>query len=351
MTTAGTPVMWMRGGTSKGAYFVAEDLPSEPTDRDALLLRIMGSPDPNQIDGMGGANPLTSKVAVVSVSDRSDADLDYLFLQVMVDQPVVTDAQNCGNILAGVAPFALERGLLAPQGDVTQVRIFMANTGQVATATVPTPGGQVNYDGDSVLDGVPGSHAALPLTFSDVAGSKCGALLPTGNVFDVIEGVYCTLIDNGMPCVVMKAEELGVTGYETLETLEANSRLRHKLEAIRARAGQMMTLGDTSDLSVPKMVLVSKPTKGGCINTRTFIPHRCHKTIGVFQAVTVATAAAIPGSPAHDVAQLPKGTSVTVGVEQPAGITEAALVFNHNGEVAEAGIVRTARKLMDGVVF
>ena len=351
MTTSGTPVMWMRGGTSKGAYFLAADLPSDPTARDALLLKIMGSPDAHQIDGMGGANPLTSKVAVVSVSDREDADLDYLFLQVMVDQPVVTDAQNCGNILAGVAPFALERGLVMPESGTTQVRIFMVNTGQVATATVQTPGSNVTYEGDCVLDGVPGSHAAIPLTFADVAGSMCGALLPTGNVSDVIEGIDCTLIDNGMPCVVMKAEALGVTGYETPEALEANGSLRGKLEAIRAKAGPMMSLGDVGALSVPKMVLVSKAVKGGSINTRTFIPHRCHKTIGVFQAVTVATAAALPGSPAHDLSTLPSGTNVAVGIEQPAGVTEAALVFDQHRVVAEAGIVRTARKLMDGVVF
>jgi len=343
--------MWMRGGTSKGAYFLADDLPRDPKRRDALLLRIMGSPDPNQIDGMGGGNTLTSKVAIVSVSDRDDVDLDYLFLQVMVDQAVVTDAQNCGNILAGVAPFALERGLVNPDGDVTQVRIFMANTGQVATATIQTPGGLVTYDGDSQLDGVPGAHAPIPLTFADVAGSKCGALLPTGNVCDSIDGIDCTLIDNGMPCVVMNADALGVTGDESPEVLEGHTVLRQRLEGIRAKAGHLMGLGDTSALSIPKMILVSKPKKGGAINTRTFIPHRCHKTIGVFQAVTVATAAALPGSPAAAVADLPSGKNVRVGVEQPAGTTEAALVFDPSGNVVEAGIVRTARKLMDGIVF
>lgn len=351
MNNDATPVMWMRGGTSKGGYFLASDLPTDTASRDRLLLRIMGSPDPNQIDGMGGGNPLTSKVAVVSKSERSDAELDYLFLQVMVDQAVVTDAQNCGNILAGVGPFAIERGLIKPTDDLTNVRIFMANTGQVAKASIQTPGGRVRYEGDSALDGVPGSHAPIPLIFADVAGSKCGALLPTGNSLDVIDGVSCTLIDNGMPCVVMSANDFGVSGYETPDVLEANECLRAKLEGIRAKAGHLMTLGDTTALSVPKMILVSPPTKGGAINTRTFIPHRCHQTIGVFQAVTVATAAALPGTPAAGAAQLPAGQSITVGIEQPAGLTEVALIFDDEGVVREAGIVRTARKLMDGVVF
>mgnify|MGYP002335664607 CR=1 FL=1 len=343
--------MWMRGGTSKGGYFLAQDLPADMAERDAFLLRIMGSPDPLQIDGMGGGDPLRSKVAVVSKSEREGIDVDYLFLQVMVDQAIVTDAQNCGNILAGVGAFAIERGLIEAQDGETDVSIFMENTGQTARATIQTPGGQPTYEGETAIDGVPGTSAAIPLLFADTAGSMCGALLPTGRVVDAVEGVDCTLIDNGMPCVIMDAADFGLTGQESRDALDADTALKARLEAIRLQVGPMMNLGDVAEKSVPKMTLVSAPTKGGAINTRSFIPHRCHATIGVLAAVTVATAATLEGSPAHRLARMPSGQKLAVGVEQPSGITEAALVLDDSGTVVEAGIVRTARKLMDGEVF
>src|SRR5690606_16293709 len=245
----GIRCMWMRGGTSKGGYFLAEDLPQDTAARDALLLRVMGSPDLRQIDGMGGADPLTSKVAVVRKSEREGVDVDYLFLQVFVDRPIVTDAQNCGNILAGVGAFAIERGLVDAKDGETDVRIFMENTGQVAIATVSTPGGRVTYRGEAKIDGVPGTSAAVPIEFMDTAGSSCGALLPSGNEVDVIDGIKVTMIDNGMPCVVMRAEDLGVTGYETPAELEANAELRQKVEAIRLKAGPIMNLGDVAEKS------------------------------------------------------------------------------------------------------
>ena len=284
MSSRGVPCMWMRGGTSKGGYFLAADLPADPVERDALLLSAMGSPDARQIDGMGGANPLTSKVAVVRRSERAGVDVDYLFLQVFVDQPTVTDKQNCGNMRAGVGPFAIERGLVAAQDGQTIVRIFMENTGQVAVARVETPGGVVTYAGEAHIDGVPGTAAPIPITFADTAGSSCGSLLPTGNAVDVIEGVGCTLIDNGMPCVIMRASDLGITGTESPAALEANTGLREKLEAIRLKAGPLMNLGDVREASVPKMTMVSAPLAGGAIATRTFIPHRCHDAIGVLGA-------------------------------------------------------------------
>src|SRR5690554_1016845 len=249
-SVAGVRCMWMRGGTSKGGYFLAEDLPQDATDRDDFLLSVMGSPDARQIDGMGGAHPLTSKVAVVRKSTREDADVDYLFLQVFVDKPLVSDKQNCGNILAGVGPFAIERGLVAATGETTSVRIYMENTGQIAVAVVQTPGGRVRYTGDARIDGVPGTAAPVPVTFADTAGSSCGALLPTGNAVDDIEGVACTLIDNGMPCVILDAADLGITGDETPATLQDNTALREKLEAIRLKAGPMMNLGDVAKASV-----------------------------------------------------------------------------------------------------
>lgn len=343
--------MWMRGGTSKGAFFLAEDLPGDVAARDAFLLRAMGSPDLRQIDGMGGADPLTSKVAVVKTSAREGVDVDYLFLQVFVDQPVVTDAQNCGNILAGVGPFAIERGLVAAKGDETPVTIYMENTGQVAVARVATPKGAVTYAGEARIDGVPGTSAPVPLEFKDTAGSSCGALLPTGNVVDVIEGVEVTMIDNGMPCVVMRAADMGIRGDEAPEELEANAELRAKLEAIRLACGPLMNLGDVTEKSVPKMTMVTAPKAGGAISTRTFIPHRCHKTIGVLGAVSVATACLLEGSPAAALAQAGEGDTRSLPIEHPTGEMTVIATLDASGTPTSAAILRTARKLMDGIVF
>jgi len=343
--------MWMRGGTSKGGYFLQEDLPADPAFRDVFLLAVMGSPDPRQIDGMGGADPLTSKVAVVSQSDRAGIDVDYLFLQVFVDQAIVSDAQNCGNILAGVGPFAIERGLVKATGDQTRVAIFMQNTGQVAVATVQTPGGVPTYAGTAAIDGVPGTHAPVPLEFRDTAGSSCGALLPTGNTVDHVNGVAVTLIDNGMPCVVMKAIDLGITGYEDRDWLDAATDLKARIEAIRLIGGPMMKLGDVTAKSVPKMMLVAPPRGGGAVTVRSFIPHRAHATIGVLGAVSVATACLLPGSPAAEVAVVPQGRSKMLSVEHPTGEMSCVLETDATGVVVSAALLRTARKLMDGVVF
>jgi 4-oxalomesaconate tautomerase len=300
---------------------------------------------------MGGADPLTSTVAVVSRSARDGVDVDYLFLQVFVDQAIVTDAQNCGNILAGIGPFAIERELVAATGDETPVTIFMENTGQIAVATVCTPGGKVTYAGDAKIDGVPGSHAPIPLAFRDTSGSSCGALLPTGNAVDIIEGVACTLIDNGMPCIVLRASDVGATGYEDRETLDAAEAVKAKIEAIRLAAGSMMNLGDVADKSVPKMMLVAPPRNGGAITVRSFIPKRAHASIGVLGAVSVATACLVGGSPAADVAVVPEGARKTLSVEHPTGEMTCVLETDAAGAVTSAALLRTARKLMDGVVF
>ncbi|OYY70280.1 4-oxalomesaconate tautomerase [Sphingomonas sp. 28-63-12] len=342
---------WMRGGTSKGAFFVAADLPAEAWARDAFLLRIMGSPDLRQIDGMGGADPLTSKVAVVSKSARPGVDVDYLFLQVFVDQPIVSDSQNCGNMLAGVGPFAIERGLVAGRDGETRVTIYMVNTGQTAIATISTPGGVPRYDGDARIDGVPGTAAAIPLEFTETAGSSCGALLPTGNAIDAIQGIACTLIDNGMPCVVMRAADLGISGYEDRATLDADTAMKTRIEAIRLVAGPMMNLGDVTEKSVPKMMLLAAPVAGGAISTRSLIPHRVHATIGVFAAVSVATACLIPGSAADGIAVVPGGRRKTLSVEHPTGEMSCILDMDEAGAIASVALLRTARKLMEGTVF
>ena len=343
----GIPCLWMRGGTSKGAYLLARDLPADPGARDALLLRIMGSPDPRQIDGIGGGDPLTSKVAVLGASTRPDADVDYLFLQVFVDRALVSDAQGCGNILAAVGPAALERGLVAARDGQTAVRIHMINTGEVATALVQTPGGRVTYDGGTAIDGVPGTAAPVPLIFTGIAGSMCGALLPTGRAVDVIDAVACTLIDNGMPIVVMAAADFGLTGREPPEALEADTALKARLEAIRLQAGPMMGLGDVGAKSVPKMTLVSTPDRGA-IHTRSFIPHRVHAGIGVFAAISVATACRLAQGPAAALARLPQGHRFAI--EHPTGAAEVLLEPLPDGSF-RAGTLRTARKLMDGLVF
>ena len=343
--------MWLRGGTSKGGFFLADDLPAATAGRDALLLRVMGSPDTRQIDGMGGADPLTSKVAVVGKSTRDGVDVDYLFLQVFVDQAIVTDAQNCGNMLAGVGPFAIERGLVSATGDETPVTVFMVNTGQTAVALCRTPGGVLTYKGDARIDGVPGRAAPIALQFRDTVGSSCGALLPTGNAIDVIDGVDCTLIDNGMPCVVFKAEDVGATGYEDRDTLDSATVLKAKIEAIRLQAGPLMKLGDVKEKSVPKMMLVAPPAHGGALTVRSFIPHRAHATIGVLGAVSVATACFVPDSPAARVASIREGNRQTLSIEHPTGEMSCVLELDDDGQVATAAILRTARKLMDGHVF
>ena len=341
----------MRGGTSKGGFFLADDLPSDTASRDAFLLRAMGSPDPRQIDGMGGADPLTSKIAVVSRSAADGIDIDYLFLQVFVDQPIVTDKQNCGNMLAAVGPFAIERGLIAVTDGETRVAIRMVNTDQVAVATVCTPGGRVAYDGDTAIDGVPGTAAPIPLAFRDTAGSTCGALLPTGHAVNRIDGIEATLIDNGMPCVILRASDVGIRGDEDRETLDADAGFKARVEAIRLQAGPLMHLGDVADQSVPKMVLVSPPVAGGAIATRCLIPHRVHASIGVLAAVTVATACLLPGSPAAALAMTSGGRRQTLDIEHPSGATRCVVELDDAGQVIGAGIVRTARKLFDGRIF
>lgn len=355
MTQTAIPCTVMRGGTSKGLYFRKDDLPADEAQRDAALLAAMGSPDPRQIDGMGGAHPLTSKIAVVGPSTHPDADIDYLFLQAVVDEARIDAGQNCGNLLAGIGPFALEEGLLPAQDGVTQVRIHMLNTGSIAVAAVQTPGGKVRYDGEARIDGVPGTAAPVPIDFLDVAGSSCGALLPTGQVRDVVNGVEVTCIDNGMPVVVMRAADFGKSGYETPEELEADAELKAKVEAIRLAVGPRMNLGDVARKTVPKMCLVAPAQHGGTICTRNFIPHRVHEAIGVFGAVSVATACVTPGSVAAEVAGIADVEAVKeLEVEHPTGFFTVAMDVRVEGgqvRVERSALLRTARRLMRGEVY
>jgi len=347
--------MQMRGGTSKGLYFLADDLPAEAAARDDLLLRVMGTPDPRQIDGVGGAHPLTSKVAVVAPSaqrqiDGAFIDVDYLFLQVMVDQAIVTDKQNCGNILAGIGPFAVERGLVPAGGDQTSVRIRMVNTGGIVTATFPTPGGRPRYDGDTAIDGVPGTAAAVVLDFED-SGTASG-VFPTGNLTDDFGGIPVTCVDNGMPVVVVAAASFGKTGQEPVAALEDDEELNKRVQELRREAGKAMGLGDVSGTTVPKISLVAPPARAGTISTRTFIPVRVHESIGVLGAVSVGTAIMVPGAVGHDLAVLDGGPRLSI--EHPGGALQVEVELDTSvtpPRVIRSGVVRTARKLFDGTVF
>jgi 4-oxalomesaconate tautomerase len=344
----------LRGGTSRGLFFDAADLPAGDAERDDLLLRLMGTPDPRQIDGLGGSTSLTSKVAVVSRSEHPDADVDYLFLQLGVDAATVSDQQNCGNILAGVGPFAVERGLVPAADGETSVRIRMVNSGSIAVASFPTPGGTVEYRGDVAIAGVPATAAPVVLAFTDTEGSATGSLLPTGHVRDSIEGVEATCVDNGMPVVVAMAGSFGLTGYETHEELAADAELLARVDAFRVKAGQLMGLGDVSSSSVPKTALLSPARDGGQVCTRSFIPVQPHTSIGVLAAVSVVTGMLLPGAVGHELtADWPRHRS-QVDVEHPTGHLLVDVVVDAGAtppRVVRSGVVRTARKLFDGTAF
>jgi len=344
----GLPCMLMRGGTSKGAYFLAQDLPADRAERDGLLLRIMGSPDPRQIDGIGGAHPLTSKVAVVSASDDPGADVDYLFLQIGVDAPVVSDAQNCGNLLAGVGPFAIERGLVKPGDGETPVRIRMLNTGQLATATILSPGGRVQYAGDADLPGVPGTAAPIVLEFG-----APDTLLPTGQVSDIVDGTRVTCIDAGMPVVLLDAQDFDVTGRESPQELEANAELATRIARIRRAALPLMGLDPATATTVPKLALISPPQNGGTVSTRTFIPVRCHTAIGALAGVSVSAGLLLDGAVGLRHAKLPP-TGEPLRLEHPTGHLDVAVDLDPAADpprLRRSGVVRTARKLFDGIVY
>ncbi|MFE3824674.1 4-oxalomesaconate tautomerase [Streptomyces sp. NPDC059092] len=363
------PCWFMRGGTSRGPFFRSADLPADRAARDAVLLAAMGSPDPRQIDGLGGANPLTSKVGVVGPGTRPDVDLDFTFAQVQPGSDLVDTTANCGNMLAAVVPFAVESGLLVPDGDTTTARVLTRNTGLVAEISIRTPpaaspgdripaGRYVAYAGDTAIDGVPGTAATVTIGFLDTAGSICSGLLPTGNVRDRVEAagvgpVDVTCVDNGQPLVIVDAADLGRTGHESAEALNADTELKERLEALRLVCGELMGLGDVTAKNYPKMTLVSPPARGGTITTRSFIPHVCHGSIGVLAAVTAATACVLDGSVAAGLADVPPGTDVSVSVEHPAGEFTVRLGLSADAprRVTTSALVRTARLIMAGDVL
>lgn len=350
MEARAVPCTLMRGGTSRGPFFLASDLPSSPAARDAALISAMGAGHDLQIDGLGGGNPLTSKVAIVSPSARPDADIDYLFAQVNVAEQRVDTSPNCGNMLSAVGPFALERGLVRAQPGETRIRIFNVNTGKRIEAVVQTPDGRVTYDGACRIDGVPGTAAPIRLTFLDATGSKTGALFPSGRQTDLIAGIPCTLIDAATPLVIIRATDLGKTGHETPAALDGDRAFMGRLEALRREAGHRMGLGDVRDLVVPKPVLVAPPAAGGTLAARYFMPHSAHKALAVTGAVGIATAAAITGTVAHAVAT-GAGLGTTIRIEHPSGALDLMLAQRWAGGPFEASLVRTARKIFEGNVF
>ncbi len=346
--------MQFRGGSSKGLYFLASDLPKDEALRNRVLLAIMGGGDMRQIDGLGGAHPLTSKIAVVSPSDRENTDIDYLFIQAVVGEDRVDVTPNCGNILAGVGPFAIEKGLVTAREGETPVNIFMVNSSNRCELMIKTPGAQVEYQGDLCIDGVPGTSAPVICNYMDLAGSACGSLLPTGNVIDVVDGIEVSCIDNGMPVVVLRARDFGISGYETCDAMNSNNELKKRLESIRVQLGPMMNLGDVTNKVVPKMSLIAPPVTGGHVCTRTFIPKVCHDAIGVLGAVSVATVCIMPGSVADGIAIVPPGQQKHLSVEHPSGefsVSLGVVGTEEHPEVLTAGLLRTARLLSSGVAY
>ncbi|HEV2220774.1 MAG TPA: 4-oxalomesaconate tautomerase [Casimicrobiaceae bacterium] len=344
------PCLFMRGGTSRGPFFDAADLPADIPTRDRVLLAVMGSPDWRQIDGLGGAHPLTSKVGIVRRSALPGIDLEFLFAQLQPDKDTVDTTPNCGNMLAAVVPFALESGMVVAHGDTSTYRVLTLNTDMRCDITVRTPGDRVEYEGDARIDGVPGTSAPIKISFLDTAGSVCSGLLPTARAKDVIDGIEVTCIDNGMPLVIVRASDVGCTGAETVAQLNADTALKARIERLRIAAGHAMGLGDVADRNYPKMTLVSPPRQGGSIGTRSFIPHACHDAIGVLAAVTVGTACVLDGSVAHAVAVVPDGNTKTLSVEHPTGELSVELELDPTqpGTVARAALLRTARLLMRG---
>jgi len=353
MSYESIPYMQIRGGSSKGIYFDKNDLPQDENLRDEIILSIVGR-DSRQIDGLGGANPLTSKVAIVSKSEKENCDIDFLFVQVVVGENRVDSSPNCGNILSGVGVFAIENKMVLPTEDMTTIKVNMINSNNICELVMQTPNKKLKFDGEARIDGVPGTSAPIICNYLDVAGSVCGSLFPTGNKKDIVNDIDITCIDNGMPVVLINANQLGITGYESCEELSKNSELRKTLEELRLEVGPMMNLGEVSKKVVPKMTIVSAPKNGGSINTRTFIPHNCHAAIGVLGAVSVASACLYDECVTSDIIKVKNMPIANLTIEHPSGEFTVELTsekINDELSIKKAGLLRTARLLSKGVAY
>jgi 4-oxalomesaconate tautomerase len=348
------PYMHLRGGSSKGLFFNAADLPADEKQRNLTVLAALegvGIGDLRQIDGLGGGSSLSSKVAIVSLSKSQSVDLEYFFIQDMIGKGRVSTVQTCGNILAGVVPFAIESGMIPATHPTTSAKVGILNTGGVCEVIVETPNGQVNYAGNVKIDGVLGTAAPILCNYLDTMGATCGQLFPTGNFIDVINGKQMTCIDNGMPLVLLRASDFGISGNETKAELDAHVDLKKQLEIIRLQIGHKMNLGDVREQSVPKMCLIAPAQKGGLVNTRMFIPHVCHDAIGVLAAVSAATACILPNTVAEGIVSLPKSGENAYSIEHPSGEMTVSLEKDEKGQIQKSGVIRTARLLSKGVVF
>jgi len=348
------PCVLMRGGTSKGPYFLGQDLPADREAIGSVLLAVMGSPDLQQIDGIGGATTLTSKVAIVSPSHHPDAQVDYLFAQVSINQAFVDFGPSCGNILSGVGPFAIEQGLVSPEKGTTTVRIHNVNTGALIDAVVQTENGEVTYTGDTAIDGVPGTAAPILCRYKNIAGSKTGALLPTGNVIDHIDGIDTTLIDVSTPMMMLRAADLGISGQESKSEIDANQALFERVESLRLEAGKRMGLGDVSGSVLPKVSLLSPPENGGNITSRYLVPHNCHAAHAVTGGLCVASCSVLKDSVADGIARVSYSGTENIAIEHPSGQFNVELSTSGQGtdmQVDYGGVMRTARKLFRGEVY
>ncbi len=342
-----------RGGTSKGPLFLKSDLPADRDDISTVLLAAMGSPHPRQIDGIGGAESLTSKVVIVSKSERDDAEVDYLFAQVTPDSDYVDYESNCGNMLSAIAPFAVEKGLVRADGDETVVRIYNVNTDSVIISTIKTPNGQITFEGDARIDGVSGTAAPVRENFAGSIGSKTKKLLPTGAIREEINGLEVSCLDVAVPLVMVRASDVGKTGHETKAELDADANLIATLEAVRREAGKRMGMGDVSKFVVPKPILVAPPRKGGTIAARDFVPYNCHATFSVTGSMALSTACIMPGSIANELSGVQSMELQTIKIEHPQGIMEIEAAGHMEGDafiLDEATLLRTCRKLMEGAV-
>lgn len=354
MTQTAIPFHLFRGGTSRGPYFNRADLPQDRETLAQVLLSVLGSGHALNIDGLGGGAAVTTKVAMLSRSDDPDADVDYFFAQVSVLDRTVDFKPTCGNILSAVGPAAIEMGLVKPAGDETRIRVLSTNTGARVEAVVQTPDGAVKYDGDAAIDGAPGTAAPIYLNFMDVVGSTCGALLPTGNLRDVIDGIAVTCMDVAMPMVIARAADFGLTGYETVEELDANRAFYDRMEPIRVEAGKRMGMGDVSGSVTPKFGLLAPPRDGGTVTARYFMPKNCHPTMAVTGSQCLASCVLTPGTVAEGLFVPPQGVPALVVIEHPSGSIDVTVDYENGADgfaLRSAGLLRTARLLARGEVF
>jgi 2-methylaconitate cis-trans-isomerase PrpF len=354
MTQTGIPFLFLRGGTSRGPFFKRSDLPEDQARLSTVLISLLGSGHPLNIDGIGGGAAVTTKVAMLSRSEDDWADIDYFFAQVSVEDRLVDYKPTCGNMLSGVGPAAIEMGLVEPGGDETIIRIRAVNTGARIISRVLTPSGNVAYDGGTVIDGVPGSAAPIELQFMDVTGGVTGAFLPTGSLIDVIDGIPVTCMDVAMPMVIARAEDFGLSGYESREELDENPAFYGRMEPIRIEAGHRMGMGDVTRSVTPKFGLLAPPRAGGTACTRYFMPWSCHPTMAVTGSQCLAACLLTPGTVAEEMVERTGTNPAHVILEHPSGQIEVIIDYEIGSagfKLNSAGLLRTARKLAEGRVF